>query len=168
MVQQQFENRHAARARRHHQRGLAVAESLVGVGAGFEQLLDEIGVARLARQRQRGDPGIRPDRRIGARRDQRRGGLRVAVVRRPVQSGRAIGLRGIDVRLRRNEPFQPRRVVLHHRIGDLTGRIDSDAAERSPEDQQLAEGSATRHARILARAVPGETRLQQFLTVWPG
>ena len=86
-----------AGARAGHQHGLAVQQRRVRVGAGVEQPLDHRRAAVGAGQMQRRRAAIVGGARARAGADQQIGDREIVAVRRPVQCGRAVAGRRVDV-----------------------------------------------------------------------
>ncbi len=116
---QRLDRLRAAGTRRCHQRRLAVRKRTIGIGARGKQPLDNRGVPRRAGDGERRDaiPIRRCHLRTGA--NQEIDHLHIAVLHRPVQRRRAIGLWGIDVGALGHQRPHRRRVFPLRRVGNL-------------------------------------------------
>ena len=97
VVQQHLDRIDIAGARRHHERSPSQRELLIGIGSGLDQRLDDSGISVDAGQPQRrGAVAVRGlGIRAGAK--QQVDHLFIGAEHRPVQRGRAIGLRRIHI-----------------------------------------------------------------------
>jgi hypothetical protein len=146
--EQQLDHRRPAGARSHHQRRLAVAERLIRAGAGFQQQLYEVDVAALAGQRERRHAGPGDGGGVRARFQESRGRAGIAVIRGPVQGGRAIRLRRLDVGPGGDELFELCRIPSHHGIRDIARRKGHSMQQRAGERQKYRARSAATRAGV--------------------
>ena len=98
--------------------GFAGRIGLVGVGAGFEQQADHLGVAVRGRERQRRDAVAVRAGGVGAGANQPARGLDIVDANQPVERGRAVPARRVDVDLLVDQRADGGRVALHGRVGE--------------------------------------------------
>src|SRR5262249_53146007 len=89
-----------AGSRDRHQRGLPFGVRRVGVGTGFEQQLQHVGVGNFGGERHRRRAVVVGERDIGARTQQTSDFDNVAVVDGPLQGRAAIRIAAIHIRAR--------------------------------------------------------------------
>ena len=108
-------------ARREHQGRLARVDRLprvVRIDAGVQQQRQDRGVAVAGRQGQRRHAVVVGGLDVGPGADQRRGRVRVAAVRRPVQGGGPVALSRVGVRVPRQQRAHRLRVAALRRVGE--------------------------------------------------
>ena len=117
---QQLDGNRVPVARGEHHHHLAVGKALVRIGAGFQQLFDDrrVAIKRCHRERREALPVGGVHLRAGG--DEEIGALEVVAIDGPVQRGRAVGLRGVDVGVLLEQRAQRGSVALHHGVGDIT------------------------------------------------
>ena len=125
----------AAGARGGHDRGLAVEQRDVRIGARVEQPRDHGGAAVAGGQPDRRGPELVGGVDVGAGVEQERGGLRIVPVGRPVQGGGAVGLGGADVDSRGDQSPDGIRVLRARRLDDC-GRIDAGGGRLRTSGQE--------------------------------
>jgi hypothetical protein len=116
----------------------AAAASISGVvGAGLGQDVNHRGVAVLAGDQQRrvaADAGGRLE--VGAGVEQHLRELDVALLRRPVQRGHAVGLRGVDVGAVLEERAHRITVAVHRRVDERGGGPGGRVRQRRQAERE--------------------------------
>ena len=117
MVQQNFNGVDLPGSRGHHQSRVAgFRKRGIGVGSGLEERLDHCRVAVNAGEEQRRGSRTVRGRDLRARANQQVGGLQVVGLHGPMQRGRAVDLRRVDVSLLLHQAPDRRPVAIHGRV----------------------------------------------------
>ena len=75
---------------------------------------------------------------VGARSHQQRHGLRIIVIRGPVQRGRSVDLRGVHVDARPEQRADARLVALFRGVGERRARLRRSAAPERPSPRRTS------------------------------
>ena len=153
MPEQALDGVGPARARCHHQDGLAVRGRRVGVGAGIQESVDDRAVAVLAGQCQRRHTVPISRRRVSACLDQESDDVRVVVVDRPMQRCRAVGLRAVDINVSPQERTNGRRILGLHCLDERQIAACRAEAEQ-PSQQQQTDSTLNVHSHALITRRP--------------